>query len=90
MMSTDPSNLTFVPFKIGLLYLFYMYVLPECALVHHMCVWCSWRSEKGFGSMVVELQMVGVWALGIKAGLQQVLFTAEPTPQPFTSLIDVK
>lgn len=75
--------LTFPLFTFLKIILFYMYVLPACVFMYHVCVWCSWRSEEGFGSLVLELQMVGMWVLGIKAGLQQVLFTAEPTLQPF-------
>ena len=43
------------------LYLFYsmcLGVLHACMYVHHMCAWCSQRSEEGTDLLELELQMV--------------------------------
>lgn len=32
-----------------------MSVLPVCVYMHHPCDWCLWMSEKGVGSLGIEV-----------------------------------
>lgn len=59
-----------------------MSILPECTHAHHMCAWCSKRSEEGTGHPKLELQMVMSHCLGAVSQVQVLCKSNKNAPNP--------